>query len=79
MNQETAFEQTLQESQIQPEDSVEKLLERRKKEISETEVFNRRDPNRITHLTELKNLSEILDLLYDVAKEQRKVAEKLGL
>ncbi|HMU06365.1 MAG TPA: FUSC family membrane protein [Kaistella sp.] len=79
LNQETAFEQTLHESQIQPEDSVEKLLERRKKEISETEVFNRRDPNRITHLTELKNLSEILDLLYDVAKEQRKVAEKLGL
>ena len=79
LNKETAFEQTLHESQIRPEDSVEKLLERRKKEISETEVFNRRDPNRITHLTELKNLSEILDLLYDVAKEQRKVAEKLGL
>ena len=39
--------------------------------------MNRRDPNRITHLTELKNLQEILELIYDVAKEQRKVAEKL--
>ena len=74
LNNKTIYEKTISESQIQPEDSVEKLLERRKKEISETEVFNRRDPNRITHLTELKNLSEILDLLYDVAKEQRKVA-----
>ena len=67
----------VEESRLKPEDSVDKLLEKRKKEISESEIMNRRDPNRITHLTELKNLQEILELIYDVAKEQRKVAEKL--
>lgn len=67
----------VEESRLKPEDSVGKLLEKRKKEISESEIMNRRDPNRITHLTELKNLQEILELIYDVAKEQRKVAEKL--
>ncbi|WP_332033220.1 FUSC family protein [Kaistella sp.] len=67
----------VQESRLKPEDSVDQLLEKRKKEISESEIMNRRDPNRITHLTELKNLQEILELIYDVAKEQRKVAEKL--
>ena len=60
-----------EESALKPEDSVEKLLEIRKKEITENEIFNLRDPNRITHLTELKNLQEILELIYDVAKEQR--------
>ena len=63
---------------IMPMDSVETLLERRKQEILNNEIMDRRDPNRVTHLTELKNLSEILDLIYDVAIEQRKVAEKLG-
>lgn len=67
----------VEESRLKPEDSVNQLLEKRKKEISESEIMNRRDPNRITHLTELKNLQEILELIYDVAKEQRKVAEKL--
>ncbi|UFK97362.1 FUSC family protein [Kaistella faecalis] len=67
----------VEESNLKPEDSVGKLLEKRKKEISESEIINRRDPNRITRLTELKNLSEILELIYDVAKEQRKGAEKL--
>lgn len=67
----------VEESRLKPEDSVDQLLEKRKKEISESEIMNRRDPNRITHLTELKNLQEILELIYDVAKEQRKVAEKL--
>ena len=62
---------------IQPVDTVETLLENRKKELAENEFFDRRDVNRITHLTELKNLKEILELIYDVAKEQRKVAEKL--
>ena len=67
----------VEESRLKPEDLVDQLLEKRKKEISESEIMNRRDPNRITHLTELKNLQEILELIYDVAKEQRKVAEKL--
>ena len=67
----------LDESKLQPEDSVEKLLEKRKKEMLENEILDRRDTSRISHLTELTNLQEILDLLYDVAKEQRKVAVKL--
>ena len=67
----------VEESNLKPEDSVGKLLEKRKKEITENEIFDRRDPNRITRLTELKNLSDILELIYDVAKEQRKGAEKL--
>ncbi len=70
-------EKILDESAINPEDSVEKLLEHRKQEISENEITDRRDQNRITHLTEITNLSEILDLIYDVANEQRKVAENL--
>lgn len=67
----------LSESRLQPEDSVQKLLEKRKKEIHENEITDRRDPNRITHLTELRNLREVLELIYDVAREQRKVAEQL--
>lgn len=67
----------VEESNLKPEDLVGELLEKRKKEITENEISNRRDPNRITRLTELKNLSEILELIYDVAKEQRRSAEKL--
>lgn len=63
------------ESRLKPEDSVEKLLEKRRRELAENELTDRRDPNRITRLTELKNLQEILDLIYDVAKEQRKIVE----
>jgi hypothetical protein len=78
LNQINPDQNTLQESEIEPLDTVENLLENRKKELAENEFFDRRDPNRISHLTELKNLKEILELIYDVAKEQRKVAEKLG-
>ena len=77
LNQKNPDQEILQESKIQPVDTVETLLENRKKELAENEFFDRRDVNRITHLTELKNLKEILELIYDVAKEQRKVAEKL--
>ena len=77
LNQEEPGKEIAIESSITPEDSVEKLLEKRKREIGESDIVNRRDPNRITHLTELKNLTEILELIYDVAKEQRRVAEKL--
>ena len=77
LNQKDLHHTILQESKIQPLDTVEKLLENRKKELAENEFFDRRDPNRISHLTKLKNLKEILELIYDVAKEQRKVAEKL--
>ena len=77
LNQKKYHRDIVEDSQLKPEDSVEKLLENRKKEILENEISDRRDPNRITRLTELKNLREILELIYDVAKEQRKCAEKL--
>ncbi|ACU07024.1 hypothetical protein FIC_00566 [Flavobacteriaceae bacterium 3519-10] len=77
LEQKKLRQEILRESKLKPEDSVHKLLEKRKKEIRENEISDRRDPNRITHLTELKNLREILELIYDVAREQRKVAEHL--
>lgn len=67
--------QTMEESHLQPQDDVENLLEQRKSEILENELTDRRDPNRITRLTELKNLQEILNLIYQVAREQRKIVE----
>ncbi len=67
--------QTMEESHLQPHDEVENLLEQRKSEILENELTDRRDPNRITRLTELKNLQEILNLIYQVAREQRKITE----
>lgn len=76
--QEKIYEENIvEESNLNPKDAVDELMEIRKKEILENEISNRRDPSRITHLTELMNLQEILELIYDVAKEQRKVSEKL--
>ncbi len=60
---------------INPIDEVGQLLEKRKKEIAETDVMNLRDPKRITRLTELKNIRELLELLFDVVHEQRKIVE----
>ncbi|WP_336958771.1 FUSC family membrane protein [Chryseobacterium contaminans] len=65
------------ESRLEPEDSsIEDMLLKRKTEIEENEIVDRRDPDKISHLTELKNIHDILELIYDVAKEQRKVIEK---
>lgn len=65
------------ESRLEPEDSsLEDLLLKRKTEIEENDIVDRRDPDRISHLTELKNIHDILELIYDVTKEQRKVIEK---
>lgn len=65
------------ESRIEPEDSpLDDLILKRKTEIAENEGYDLRDPNKISHLTELKNIHDILELIYDVAKEQRKVIEK---
>lgn len=65
------------ESRLEPEDSsIEDLLLKRKTEIEENDIVDRRDPDRISHLTELKNIHDVLELIYDVAKEQRKVIEK---
>ena len=77
LNQKKTNQNIIHESRIEPEDSVEKLMENRRKELQESEFFDRRDPTKISHLTKLKNLKEILELIYDAAKEQRKVTEKL--
>jgi uncharacterized membrane protein YccC len=58
------------------EDLVDELLEKRKKEIKEEEFLDRRDPKVISHLTELKNIKELLELIYNEAREQRKIAKK---
>ncbi len=55
---------------------LEDMLSKRKTEIEENDLIDRRDPDKISHLTELKNIHDILELIYDVAKEQRKVIEK---
>lgn len=64
-------------SKIQPEDDVEILLEQRKQELQQIHFPSFNNPAEISHLTELKNVREILRLLYDVAKEQRKISEQI--
>ncbi|MEC3875054.1 FUSC family protein [Chryseobacterium salviniae] len=65
------------ESRIEPEDSsLDDLIMKRKIQLTENETYDLRDPDKISHLTELKNIHDILELIYDVAKEQRKVIEK---
>lgn len=65
------------DSRLEPEESsIENMLHKRKTELLENEHFDIRDPNKISHLTELKNIHDVLELIYDVAKEQRKVIEK---
>ena len=63
--------------EISTADQVDELLEKRKKEICEEEFLDRRDPKVISHLTELKNIKELLELIYNEAREQRKIAKKL--
>jgi len=63
--------------EISTSDQVDELLEKRKKEIREEEFLDRRDPKVISHLTELKNIKELLELIYNEAREQRKIAKKL--
>lgn len=73
----TITEELKKESRIEPEDSsLEDLILKRKTELTENEAYDLRDPNKISHLTELKNIHDVLELIFDVAKEQRKVIEK---
>lgn len=65
----------IDQSNIQPDDQVEELLEKRRRELDEKEYVDHRDPTKISHLTELKSIQDLLELIYDVAKDQRKVVE----
>lgn len=56
-----------------PSGEIESLLNKRKDELKKTEIFDRRDPTKISHLTELINITDLLELMFDVAQEQRKV------
>lgn len=77
LNGDKISESLKMKSRIEPEDSsFDDLILKRKTELAEHEARNYRDPNKISHLTELKNVHDILELIYDVAKEQRKVIEK---
>lgn len=77
LNGEKMSETLKMESSIEPEDSsIDDLMMKRRTEIEENEIIDPIDPDKISHLTELKNIHDILELIYDVAKEQRKVIEK---
>ena len=77
LNGDKITESLRMDSRLEPEDSsIEDMLHKRKTELLEKEHFDTRDPNKISHLTELKNIHDVLELIYDVAKEQRKVIEK---
>ncbi|WP_417429650.1 FUSC family membrane protein [Halpernia sp.] len=55
-----------------PENEIEFLLNKRKQELELNEITDRRDPTKISHLAELNNITELLELMSDVAREQRK-------
>lgn len=77
LNDEKISETLKMDSRLEAEDSsIEDLLNKRKIELSENEHYDRRDPEKISHLTQLKNIHDVLELIFDVAKEQRKVIEK---
>ncbi|AQY21238.1 FUSC family protein [Riemerella anatipestifer] len=72
------YDETLDEqSQLTPEDYVHQLLNKRKTEISENEFYNTRDSKKVTYLTELKSIQELLELIFSTAKKQRKVSLEL--
>lgn len=60
---------------IVPNDGIDDLLELRKTEIAAQEEPVFADQNSISRLAELRNIREILELLYDVVHEQRRVVE----
>lgn len=65
----------IDQSKIEPDDHVDELLEKRRRELDESEYKDHRDPTKISHLTELKSIQDLLELIYDVAKDQRRVVE----
>ncbi|MGC4128441.1 MAG: FUSC family membrane protein [Bergeyella sp.] len=75
LNQQDVDKSLQKTSSIEPDDHVETLLRKRKSEIDDNLFFDRRDTQRISRLTTLKNIQELLVLIYDVAREQRKVVE----
>ena len=77
LNQQKIDPTLQEESKIIPEDFVSELLENRKKELQEEEqeFFDRRDMHNISYVAEIKNIKEILSLLFNTAKEQRRLVQ----
>lgn len=75
LNGEKPNENSHSNSRIVPDDIVIELLMKRKKELDEQDFLDLRDHTKISHLTELKNIRELLELIYNVAQDQRKVIE----
>jgi len=69
-------EQVRSESHIKPEDQVFDLLEKRKAELENQAFSDERKTFTVSHLTEIKNIKELLELINDVAKDQRKIIEE---
>jgi uncharacterized membrane protein YccC len=77
LNQEKWDENRNNSFKIIPEEQeLNKLLSERRNQIEENEIYDTRDPNRITRLTQLTNIRKILELIYDVSKQLRKITEK---
>ncbi|MCT3922307.1 FUSC family protein [Elizabethkingia anophelis] len=60
----------------EPSDKIETLLEKRRREIMEREVPFISNPEKISRLTELKSMNELLALINNVTEEQVKVIER---
>lgn len=56
-----------------PKNTVHQMIEKRKDEIENNEFIDFRDLNQTGYLTELKNIQDLLELLYDVSHEQEKI------
>ncbi|MDL1913173.1 MAG: FUSC family protein [Bergeyella sp.] len=61
-----------------PEDDLEEMIAKRKAEIDENLHETIQDPDTISHLTEVKNIRDILEMIYNTAREQRKIVENLS-
>ncbi|MBS1549641.1 MAG: FUSC family protein [Bacteroidetes bacterium] len=76
LNQEKWEKIQTNSASIEPEEKeLDHLLAERKNKILENEIYDARDPNRITTLTQLTNMRKILILLFDVATQLKKTTE----
>lgn len=57
----------------EPENHLENLLKLRKSELEENEFFDKRDISKISMLTELNNITELLELLSETLTEQKRI------
>ena len=57
----------------EPENQLENLLKIRKSELEENEFFDKRDISKISMLTELNNITELLELLSETLAEQKRI------